>query len=243
MRGLWWTLKLLAGLAIVGCLLAVTLVVVSPGLVRNAEDWAAILLIAAAVYWFANARLGVPASRPSPSHWKGELYVLPVPWLRQVVLCVVLAGLSIGIPLALVCKGPLPGWEGVSVLLGALLGLWLCRASVLGLLNLRRAGHALKLDAAGIHFPGLPALSWTQVTDLALEPRRPDSDRSQCLVLQMRVLPEHPSGLRALWRAALPGASIRRNSISLPLPALRDSASLLDAAQTLWRRHGSSQRQ
>lgn len=244
MRGIWWVLKLMAGLVIVGCLLAFTLAVTFPTLIRAGavQAWGACLLLSAALYWFANSRLEADAPRPRVSHWRGELYVLPAPLLRQAGVCAMFAGLSIGILAAFVHKGPLPGWEAMGVLLAALFSLWLCRASVLGLLNMRRAGYALKLDAAGIHFPGLPLLPWTDVEALELNPPRPDGDRSQCLVLQMRALPQQPSRLHALLRAALPGASIRHNSVSLPLPTLRDPAKLMDAAQSLWRRHRALQR-
>jgi hypothetical protein len=238
MRGLLWALKLLAGLVLVGCLLSVALAVVSPELTRRAGAWLGVLLLSAGVYWLADARLGAPARLPPVSHWQGELYVLPAPLLRQGGLCLVLAGLSLGTPLVLVHGGPLRGWQEGLVLLGALLGLWLFRAAVIGFLNLRRAGYALKLDASGVHFPGLPLLPWTHVTGLALEPPRPDPDRAQCLVLQMRSLPERPSGLQALWRAALPDASFSRRSVSLPLPTMRKPTVLLDAGYALWRRHG-----
>jgi hypothetical protein len=79
---------------------------------------------------------------------------------------------------------------------------------------------------------------WTQVTGLALEPARPDSDRSTCLVLQLRSPHDRPARLRAFWQAALPGASITRDSISLPLPTMHKPAVLLDAAHALWRLHG-----
>ena len=94
------------------------------------------------------------------------------------------------------------------------------------------------MRSAAAWLPGLPLLPWTHVTGLALEPPRPDPDRSQRLVLQLRSLPEQPSGLRALWRAALPGASFTRHSVSLPLPTLRKPTMLLDAAHALWSRHG-----
>jgi len=32
-----------------------------------------------------------------------------------------------------------------------------------------RRRYALKLDASGVHYPGLPLLPWTHVTGLALE--------------------------------------------------------------------------
>lgn len=236
MRAIWWTLKLFAGLVLVGCMLCVALAVVSPPLLQRGGAWLGVVLVAAAVYWLADARLG-PAERPASS-WEGVRYVLPAPLVRQAGLCLVLGGLSLGIPLALVRGGQRSGWEEGLVLLGALLGLWLCRAATMGFLHQRRAGYALKLDGAGIHYPGLPLVPWPHVTGLALEPPRPDSDRSQCLVLQMRSVPERPSGLHALWRAALPGASISRHKISLPLPTLREPSALLDAAQVLWRRHG-----
>lgn len=124
------------------------------------------------------------------------------------------------------------------LLVGAVLGLWLCRAAIIGLVNLRRAGYALKLDASGVHYPGISLLPGSHVTALTREPLRLDSDRSQSLALQMRRLPEQASGLRALWRAALPSASITRHSVSLPLPTLREPTVLLGAAQALWRRHG-----
>jgi len=238
MRGLWWTLKLFAGLVLVGCLLSVALAVVFPTAIRHAGAWLCVLLLSAGVYWVADAGLGVDAGLPAASHWQGHLYVLPAPLLRQAGLCLLLAGLSLGIPLAFVHGGEFRGWRAGLVLLGALLGLWLCRAAVIGFLNLRRAGYALKLDASGVHYPGLPLLPWTHVTELALDPPRPDPDRSTSLVLQMRCLPELPSGLRGLWRTALPGASITEHSISLPLPTLRKSTVLLNAAQALWRRHG-----
>lgn len=237
MRGVWWTLKLLAGLVLVACLLSVALAVVFPPATQHAGPWLGVLLLSAGVYWVANARLGADAGRPPASHWQGELHVLPAPLLRQAGLCLLLAGLSIGVPLAFVRGGQLSGWQAGLVLLGALLGLWLCRSAIIGFLNLKRAGYALKLDAAGIHYPGLPLLRWTHVTGIALDPPRPDSDRSPSLVLQMRSLPEQPSGLHALWRAALPGARISRHSVSLPLPTLRKPTVLLDAAQALWRRH------
>jgi hypothetical protein len=259
MRGFWWTLKLFAGLVLVGCLLSIALAVVDPELTGHAGAWFGVLLLSAGVYWVANARLGAHKAtlrlegcgasafgrpggahaRPSPaSHWQGDLYVLPAPLLRQGGLCLVLASLSLGIPLALVHRGPLRVWQEGLVLLGALLGLWLCRSAVIGFQNLRHAGYALKLDASGVHFPGLPLVPWTQVTGLALEPPRPDPDRSQCLVLQLRSIPEQPSGLHAFWRAALPGASFSRHSVSLPLPTMRKPNVLLDAGHALWRRHG-----
>lgn len=238
MRAFWWTLKLFAGLALVGCLLSVALAMVFPSATRQAGPWLGVLLLSAGVYWVVDARLGVDAGLPPASHWQGHLYVLPAPLLRQAGLCLLLAGLSLGIPLAFVHGGEFRGWKAGLVLLGALLGSWLCRAAVIGFLNLRRAGYALKLDASGVHYPGLPLLPWTHVTELALDPPRPDSDRSTCLVLQMRSLPEQPSRWQALWRTAMPGASITRHSISLPLPTLRKSTALLDAAQALWLRHG-----
>ena len=238
MRVLWWALKLFAGLVLVGCLVSIALALVFPELTRRAGVWFGALVLSAGVYWLANARLGTSPRLPPVSHWRGEQFVLPAPLLRQGVLCLVLAVLSLGIPLVFFRAEPLPGWEKALVLLGALLGLWLCRAAVIGFLNLKRAGYALKLDAAGVHYPGLPLLPWTNVTGLALEPPRPDSDRSPCLVLQLRSVPERPSGLHALWRAALPGASISRASVSLPLPTLRKPAVLLDAGYALWRRHG-----
>lgn len=238
MRGLWWALKLFAGLVLVGCLLCIALALVFPQLTQRVGAWLGALLVSAGVYWVANARLGASARLPPVSHWQGDLYVLPAPLLRQGVLCLVFAGLSLGTPLVFFRGDPLPGWEKGLVLLGTLLVLWLCRAAVIGYLNMRRAGYALKLDASGVHYPGLPLLPWTDVTGLALEPPRPDSDRSQCLVLQMRSVPEQPSGLHALWRAALPGASFSRASVSLPLPTMRKPAVLLDAGRALWRRHG-----
>lgn len=239
MRGLWWVLKLFAGLVLVGCVLSVAPAVMFPEFTRHAGTWLGALLLSGGVYRVADARLGRPERPPAAPRWQAEQYVLAPRLLRQGALCLVLAGLSLGVPLALLHGGQLPGWQQALVLLGALLGLWLCRSAVIGLLHMRRAGFALKLDAAGVHFPGLPLLPWTHVTALALEPPRPDSDRSQCLVLRMRRLPEQPSGLRALWRAALPGASITGHSVSLPLPTLRQPAVLLDAAHALWRRHGA----
>jgi hypothetical protein len=237
-RGLWWTLKLFAGLVLVGCLLAITMALVFPGSTGGTGAWLGVLLLSAGVYWVADGRLGGTSRPPPVSHWQGQPYVLPAPLLRQGGLCLVLASLSLGIPLVLFLGGQLRGWQEGLALLGALVGLWLCRAAVIGFLNMRRAGYALKLDASGVHYPGLPVLPWTQVTALALAPPRPDSDQSQCLVLQMRRLPEQPSGLHGLWRAALPGASFRKDSVSLPLPTLRKPAVLLDAGQALWRRHG-----
>ena len=121
MRALWWALKLIAGLVLVGCLLSIALAVVVPELTGRAGAWFGVLLLSAGVYWVAHARLGAHV-RPSPaSHWRGELYVLPAPLLRQGGLCLVLAGLSLGTPLVLVHGGPLPVWQEGLVLLGALL--------------------------------------------------------------------------------------------------------------------------
>jgi hypothetical protein len=234
MRGLWWALKLFAGLVLVGCLLCIALALLFPQLTQRVGVWLGALLLSAGVYWLANARLGASGRLPPVSQRQGEFYVLPAPLLRQGGLCLVLASLSLGTPLIFFHGDPLPGWGKGLVLLGALLGLWLCRAAVIGFLNLRRAGYAIKLDASGVHYPGLPLLPWTHVTGLTLYPPRD----SQCLVLQMRSVPEHPSGLHALWRAALPGASFSRASISLPLPTMRKPAVLLDAGRALWRRHG-----
>jgi len=237
MRGLWWALKLFAGLVLVGCLLCIAPAILFPELTRRAGAWLALLLLSAGVYWFADARLG-PARPPPVSRWQADLYVLPAPLLRQGGWCLVFAGLSLGIPLAFVHGGQRSGWQEGLVLLGSLLCLWLCRAAAIGFVNLRRAGYALKLDASGVHFPGLPLLPWTHVCGVALDPPRRDADRAQFLVLQMRRLPEQPSGLRALWRAALPGASITGHAVSMPLPTLRKPAVLLDAAQALWHRYG-----
>lgn len=238
MRGLWWALKLIAGLALIGCLLCIALALVFPQLTQRVGAWFAALLISAGVYWLASARLSASAQPPPVSHWKGGPYVLPAPLLRQGALCLVLAGLSLGTPLIFFRGDPLPGWEKGLVVLGTLLVAWLCRAAVIGYLNMRRAGYALKLDASGVHYPGLPLLPWTHVTGLALEPPRPDSDRSQCLVLQLRSVPEQPSRLHSLWGAALPGASFRRTSVSLPLPTSRKPALLLAAGRALWQQHG-----
>lgn len=238
MRALWWALKLCAGLTLVGCLLSLALALVFPELVRSPGAWLGVASLSTVVYWIADAKLGSPARLTPVSHWRGDLYVVPAPLLRQGGLCMALAGMSLGIPLALVRGGELLGWQQGVLCLGALLSLWLCRASVIGYLHLRRAGYALMLDASGVHYPGLPLLPWTHISGMALNPPRPDSERSQCLVLQMRVMPRQPSGLHALWRAALPGASITRRSVSLPLPAISKSAVLLDAAQTLWHRYG-----
>lgn len=238
MRGIWWMLKLMAGLVLIGCLCAFALAVLFPELTRRAAAWAAVLLGSAALYWFANNRLGDTPRGPAVSHWRGEQFTLAAPLVRQAGLCLVLAGVGVLMPLVLLQNAEITGGARVGVLLGGLFGAWMTRAGVLGFLNMMRAGFALKLDAAGIHYPGQPLLHWTQVQGLALEPPRPDSEYSQSLVLQMRSLPEQPARMRALWRAALPGASIRRHTISLPLPTLSPSSPLLDAAQVLWRRHG-----
>lgn len=238
MRGIWWMLKLMAGLVLIGCLCAFALAVLFPELTRRAAAWAAVLLGSAALYWFANNRLGDTPRGPAVSHWRGEQFTLAAPLVRQAGLCLVLAGVGVLMPLVLLQNAEITGGARVGVLLGGLFGAWMTRAGVLGFLNMMRAGFALKLDAAGIHYPGQPLLHWTQVQGLALEPLRPDSEYSQSLVLQMRSLPEQPTRMRALWRAALPGASIRRHTISLPLPTLSKSSQLLDAAQVLWRRHG-----
>lgn len=58
MRGIWWMLKLMAGLVLIGCLCAFALAVLFPELTRRAAAWAAVLLGSAALYWFANNRLG-----------------------------------------------------------------------------------------------------------------------------------------------------------------------------------------
>jgi hypothetical protein len=237
MRAFWWTLKLLAGLSLVGCLLSVAFATLFPDrAARHAGAWLGVFLASAGVYRIADARLGGPARRPAAARWQGDRYEIPAPLLRQAGLCVVLASVGLGMPLAFVRAGRHPGWQAGLALLGGLLCLWLCRAAILGFLNMRRAGYALKLDTSGVHYPGLPRLPWTEVAGLALDPPRPDADRSQCLVLQMRKLPARPSKLQALWRAPLPGASIARDAISLPLPTLRKPAEVLGAAQSLWRR-------
>lgn len=236
----WWVLKLLSGLALIGCLLAPAAIVINPGLLQRVGPWLAAMLGSAAAYWFADRRLRAAALLPAPVkvEWRGAQFVLPAPLVRQAALCVGLSCITVGLGLAAVRDGLVQRWETVCWLLGALFGAWITRAGVLGLLRMRRAGFALKLDSAGIHYPGLPLLPWSQVRGLALDPPRPDSEQSQHLVVQIQALPDQPSGLRALWRAALPGATVRREQVRLPLPTLSKSAPLLAAAEALWRRHG-----
>ena len=241
MRLLWWSLKLLAGLVLVGCVLLLALAVVFPPLTERAGNWLAVFVLSAVVYAVAHAALGPPARPPAAADWQGHRHVVPAPWLRQGTVCLVLGVLGVGIPWVFLRDGSQPPWQVGLALLGGLLGLWLSRAAVIGFLNMRRAGYALQLDASGVHYPGQPLLPWTQVAGLALEPPRPDSDRTTCLVLQLRSAPERPAGLRALWQAALPGARITRDAISLPLPTMRRPGVVLEAAQALWRRHGGGQ--
>lgn len=196
---------------------------------------------AGAVFWIASIRERELAPQTVDSTWQGEKFVLAVPWLSQLGTSLLFTTFGLALPLVLLVKVPMTCWQTLAVLLGGAFGFWLVRASLLGLLNMKRAGFALKMDATGIHHPGLPVLPWSHVSGVELDPPYPDSDVSQCLVVQMRQLPELPTGLHRLWRATLPGPIIRRQSISFSLPTLtrRISTSLLSAAKTLWQRHGN----
>jgi len=234
-------LKLCAGLVIIGCLYASVLAVIDPSYQKWFIHWIAVVISASAAFWFASIRVRELTPQTVVSTWQGEKFVLAVPWLSQLGTCLLLTTFGLILPLVLLFMVPMTPWQTLGVLLGGAFGFWLVRASLLGLLNMKRAGFALKMDATGIHHPGLPVLLWSHVSGVELDPPHPDSDESQCLVVQMRQLPELPTGLHRLWRTTLPGSIIRRQTISLTLPTLtrRISTSLLSAAKTLWKRHGN----
>lgn len=229
----WWVLKLASGLVLIGCLLAVALIVLMPDVLQHAGAWLVTSLTSAALYALAERNLAARRRPTVVAEWRGTQFVLPAPFVRQTGWCLVSAGITATLAVVVVRARMVPLWETAFLVAGVLFGAWITRASVLGLLNLRRAGFALKLDAAGIHYPGLPLLRWTLMRALAIEPPRADSEQSQCLVVEMKAVPDRPSGLLGSWRA-----TVRRHRVMLPLPTLGRSSPLLAAAQGLWRRHG-----
>lgn len=244
---IWWFLKLGFGLVLIGCLLFFPLAVVFPSFHRYFAIWLWILPGSGLAYWISARLLGEPEAAHRSPVWHGHEFVVQAPLARQTAVCLGFSGATIGIVYAAVRSGQHSLAESVLWLLGSLFCLWMSRASWLGLRNMRRAGFAIRLDAEGIHYPGLPVLAWAQVQALTLQPERYDSEYSQSLLIQMQALPNIPSGIKALWYSPLPGASVRRQTISLPLPSAlplsgqRGHAKLLAAAQAMWQRHGSMQ--
>ena len=98
---------------------------------------------------------------------------------------------------------------------------WLGAQSVGMLLRRAAAGHALRLDAQGLHHPGWAVVPWSAVHGLRL--RRLGGDRSLWhLVLQIDpdcVAPAHGGYTRWL-HGPIEGLWRRRGEIEIPLVAL-----------------------
>ncbi len=155
---------------------------------------------------------------------------------RPIVL-VALGGLATAALMVAIRRTELEFDEAIMSAGALVLALWLL-AQACGLLVRRTAaGHAMRLDAAGLHHPGWGVLPWTAVRGVSF--RRTGGDRSLFhLVLDIDpgcVAPSHGTYVRwlfgpieGLWRR--PG-----RPIAIPLIALDVEPQALVAAAERWR--------
>ncbi|MEO8524876.1 MAG: hypothetical protein ABI460_09170 [Caldimonas sp.] len=113
---------------------------------------------------------------------------------------------------------------------------WLVAQSVGLLLRRAAAGHALRLDAEGLHHPGWAVVPWRAIHALRL--RRLGGDRSLWhLVLEIDaacVAPTHGGYTRWLY-GPIEGLWRRRGAIEIPLIALDVEPQALAATAERWR--------
>lgn len=240
MRWFWTAVKVVAGVALTVCLLIFVVALVLPS--RNVHVNALVIgfVTAVALYAVANrqlAALGLPVAKPR-MQWRGERLVLRPRWVPQTVMCIAFATLVFVLAFVVVTHKPRGTREHWLLGLGLLFFAWITLAACLGFVRRLGAGFALRLDTAGVHYPGIPPVPWNIVRGLSIDPPRPDSDTGQSLVLEVDAVRERPSGVSYWLLSPLPGAHYGRGKVSLPLLFMHmDPDEVLAAAQELWRRN------
>lgn len=239
MHWFWSSLKLLSGLVLVLGLCVIAMGIVFPVFWDRAGPLLWVVGLSGGVYWVSGRQLAQrrPVAVRPPGTWRGNSLIVQPRWGAHVALCLALSALVLGLVIALAKGAAQSGGEQIALGLGIVVSLWVASGAWAGGVRRWRAGHALRLDAAGVQYPGAPAVPWTAVRGVSIHPAVKDSESTPSLVLQLAPGYQRPGGLDHRWLPSLPGAQFARDSVTLPLFLVHEQPhQVLAAAQHLWQR-------